>query len=88
MMKSLPKKFYTVAKQFNDSVALFALNKILGLHKEQHLRPKRIKRPCPLPGCQSKRSFVRLANHIRDFHKIKDIAERKMWLAKAKRNVR
>ena len=51
-------------------------------------QPHRVKRRCPLPGCESKAPFVRLANHIRNFHNIKSQEERRKWLYEAKGNVR
>ena len=51
-------------------------------------QPNRVKRHCPLPGCESKAPFVRLANHIHSYHKITSREERRMWLNKARQNVR
>ena len=51
-------------------------------------KPNRVKRSCPLPGCESKAPFVRLANHIRNFHNITSGEERRKWLQRAKQNVR
>ena len=55
---------------------------------EQPVSPKkrvfrRIKKDCPFPKCNSKQ-LLKLADHIRNVHKIEDEAERKKWLQKAK----
>lgn len=51
-------------------------------------QPYRIKRQCPLPGCESKAPYVKLANHIRNYHNITSAEERRKWLYKARKNVR
>ena len=50
--------------------------------------PNRVRRSCPLPGCESKAPFVRLANHIRNFHNITSGEERRKWLQRARQHVR
>lgn len=62
-------------------------NCLSGIVDEHQKEYKRIKRMCPLPGCESKGSFVRLADHIHYYHKIWDALERRKWLCKAKKNV-
>ena len=60
----------------------------LGLHNKLYQQPKRQRPQCPIPGCKTKRFFARLANHIRNYHNIRSVGERRKWLAKAKENVR
>ena len=51
-------------------------------------QPNRVKRRCPLPGCESRPPFARLAKHIHNYHKIKSCEERRKWLKRARQNVR
>lgn len=48
---------------------------------------KRVKRRCPLPGCEKRPPLVRLSNHIRQYHQINSGTERQKWLVKAKVSV-
>ena len=56
-----------------------------GMYDTQQQR--RIKRKCPLPGCERRPPLARLSNYIREYHKIESEHERQKWLAKAKTNV-